>query len=183
VRKYVRDLLAFAIDCRAAPRRAQEHLAECETILRLETFGVGLKISSKLRLAGLRDRRVFREKLHLLSNATSDYDVVAVEAGCPAFAVKNFIANIVVDEALQFIFTRPALPRTGEAIGQIGNPRRRNNDSIGLFSFSAIEEMKKTKQSRAQHEKLEQGLFQQREFQDAYHMKASDQGVYQIGDV
>jgi hypothetical protein len=40
-------------------------------------------------------------------------------------------------------------------------------------SFLVADEMEKTKQSRAQHEKLEQRLFQQREFQ----------GVYQIGDV
>jgi hypothetical protein len=47
-----------------------------------------------------------------------------------------------------------------------------------------IHEVKKAKQSRTQHDKLEQRLSQQREFQGPLHFKAlPDQGVYQIGDV
>ena len=44
---------------------------------------------------------------------------------------------------------------------------------VGRFSFLPVDKMKETEQSRAEHEKLEQRLSQQREFQ----------GVYQIGDV
>jgi hypothetical protein len=66
-----------------------------------------------------------------------------------------------------------SLPRTGEAISQIGNARRRNNNPCRPFSFPVVDKVKKAKQSRAQHEELKQWLSQQRE----------PQGVYQIGDV
>jgi hypothetical protein len=74
---------------------------------------------------------------------------------------------------LQFLSARRALPGTGETVGKVGNPSRRNNYSCGRFSSLPIDEVKQAKQSRAEHEKLEQRLSRQREFQ----------GVYQIGDV
>ena len=44
--------------------------------------------------------------------------------------------------------------------------------ALWLYTKKYVDEMKKTKQTRAQHEKLEQRLSQQREFQNAPHFLA-----------
>ena len=76
---------------------------ECQMILRPEAFRIGLKIGGKLRLARFWDGRIFREELHLLPHAAADDDVVAVKASRAALAVEHFVANIVINEALQFL--------------------------------------------------------------------------------
>ena len=164
---------AVAIDSARAPRRAQENLAECEMIFGLEVLRVGLKIGGKLLLGRLRDSQIFSEKFHFLPYTAANDHVVAVEARRSTLAVEHLVANVIIDEALQFFFARRALPRTDETVGQIGNPSRRNNYSCGRFSFLPVDKVKQAKQSRAEHEKLKQRLSQQRELQ----------GVYQIGDV
>ena len=98
------------------------------TILGLELLRVGLEIGRKLFLARLCGGNVFSEKLHLLPHAATNDDVVAVEAGRPAFAVEHFIANVVIDEALQFLFARRAPPCAGESVRKVGNPCGRNDD-------------------------------------------------------
>ena len=63
--------------------------------------------------------------------------------------------------------------RTGETVREILDSGGRNHDLFGRVGFLVADDVEKAKQGRAQHEKLEQWLPQQREFQ----------GVYQIGDV
>jgi len=114
---------------------------ECEAILGPEALRVSLKIGSKLLLAWLRGRHSFSQKLHLLPHAAANDDVVAVQAGRSALAIEHFVANVVIDEALQFLFARRAPPCTGEAVRQIGHPGRRNNDPCGRLGFFLIDEM------------------------------------------
>ena len=124
-------------------------------ILGLESLRLGPKIGRKLVLGGFGDGGIFSEKLHLLSHTAANDDVIAVEAGGAALAVEHFVANVVVDEALQFLFARRALPGTGESLRKAGDPGGRNNDPFGRLSLLAADQMKQTKQRRAEHEKLE----------------------------
>ena len=128
-------MLAIAIDRRSAPRRAQKHLMECETVLRLETLRVGRKIGGKLRLAGFRDRGIFGKKFHFLPHAAADNDIVAVEAGCPALAVEHFIANVVVDKTLQFLLARRAPPRASKTVREIVYPAEETTILSGASVF------------------------------------------------
>src|SRR6202521_5946742 len=114
---------------------------ECQMIFSPEALRVSLKIGSKLLLVRLRRRYIFGEKLHFLPHAAANDDVVSVQAGRSALAVEHFVANVVIDEALQFLLARRAPPRTGEAVRQIGNPRRRNDDPCGRLGFFLIYEM------------------------------------------
>jgi hypothetical protein len=169
----VRELLAIALDCASPSRRAQENLVECKAILSREALRVSPEIGRKVLVGRFGNGCIFREKLHLLPHAAADDDVVAVEARRSALSVEYFVADIVVDEALQFLFVRRALPCAGETIRQVGNAGSRNNNPFGRFGFLPVDKVEEAKQSRAEHKKLEQRLSQQTEFQ----------GVYQIGDV
>jgi hypothetical protein len=124
-------------------------------VVSFEALRVGLKIGSKLLLARFCGRHIFSEKLHLLPDAAANDDVVTVQAGGPALAVKHFVVNVVLDEALQFLFARRALPCAGKTVRKVGNSGRRNNDPSGRFSFPLVDKLKEAKQSRAEHEKLE----------------------------
>src|SRR3981189_2636377 len=124
-------------------------------ILGPEALRVGLQIGSKLLLARFRDGHIFGEKFHFLPPAARNNDVGAVQAGRPALAVEHLVANVVIDEALQFLFARLALPRTGETIRKVGDPKRRNDDLRGSLIGLLADKIIKAEQGPAEHEELQ----------------------------
>ena len=79
---------------------------ECKLILNSKSFRTGREIGRKLLVARFRDGHILGEKLHFLSHAAANDDVVAVETCRSALAVEYLIPNVVVDEALQFLLIR-----------------------------------------------------------------------------
>ncbi len=71
-----------------------------QAFLHPELLRMGCQIGGKLFLARLHGRHVIREKFHLLSHAAANDGIVAVQAGCSAFAIKHLVANVVLDETL-----------------------------------------------------------------------------------
>ena len=86
-------------------------------------------------------------------------------------AIEHLVADVVLDETAQFLRTRRALPGAGEAVCQVLDPRR-GNDDLRRLRLLAADQIEEAEQRRPEHEEVQQRLLQQ-----ARH------GVYQIGDV
>jgi len=60
-----------------------------------------------------------------------------------ALAVEHLVANVVLDEALQFLLARRPPPRPRKSVAEVGDPRGGNNDFRGrfcaLFAGEAVE--------------------------------------------
>ena len=97
------DLLRVAFQCAAAPACTEKDVAERQPILGAKALRVGCQIGRELFVARVRGSHVLGEKFHLLPHAPADDEVVAVKARRPAFAVENLVADVVLDEALQFL--------------------------------------------------------------------------------
>ena len=146
---------------------------ECDLILGSKALRIGRKIGGKLLIGRLGCGHVLGHKFHLLPHTTAYDDVVPVQAGRSALAVEHLVANVVLDQALQFLLARKPPPRPRESVAEVGDPRGGNNDFLGRVGFLLVDQMKDAKESRAEHQKLEQRLSQKRK----------SQGVYQIGEV
>ncbi len=149
-------------------------MVKSQAFLGPELLGMGCQIGGKLFLARLNGGHVLSEKFHLLPHAAANDDIVSVQAGRSAFAVEHLVANVVVNEALQFLLSRRTPPCAGEAIRK-GGDARHGDDNLGrrLCFVLLAEHAEEAEQRRPQHEELQQRLPQQMQLQ----------GVYQIGDV
>ena len=92
---------------------------EGQPVLGPKPFRIGCEIGRELFIARLCGSHVLGEEFHLLPHAAANDEVVAVEAGRPAFAIENLVADVILDEALQFLLGRRAPPGAGE-IGRRG---------------------------------------------------------------
>ena len=106
---------------RTAPRCAQEDVMECQPILGPEPFRIGCEIGRELFVARLCGSHVLGEEFHLLPHTAANDEVVAVQARRPAFAIENLVADVVLDEALQFLLGRRTPPRAGESVREGGD--------------------------------------------------------------
>ena len=98
---------------------------ERQAVLGPKPLRIGCKIGRELFIARLCGGHVLGEKLHLLPHAAANDDIVAVQAGRSALAIEHLVANVVLDEALQFLLARRAPPCAGETVREVGDPRRR----------------------------------------------------------
>jgi hypothetical protein len=156
------------------PCRAQEDLVKSQAFLGSELLGMRFQIFGELVLARLHGCHVLSEKFHLLPHAAANNDIVSIQARGPAFAVEHLVANVVVNEALQFLRSRRTPPRAGEAVREGGDaPDRDDNLGRRHRLILPVEHAKEAEQRRPQYEELQQWLPQQMQLQ----------GVYQIGDV
>ena len=94
---------------------------ECEPVLGPEPFRVGCQEGRELLVARLRGSRVLGEEFHLLPHAAANDDIVAVEARRPAFAIENLVADVALDEDLQFLLGRRTPPGASETVGEVVN--------------------------------------------------------------
>ena len=128
---------------------------ECHTVICSEALWMGLEKIYELRFGWFGDGNFFGKKFHLLPHAAANDGVVAVKPRRPACAVEDLIADVVFDQAIQFLLARRSPPSLREAIPKIGDPRGGNNDLLGRFSASLCDESIDSEQYRAKHEELE----------------------------
>ena len=107
----------------APPRRValKKDMMERQPVLGPEPFRIGREIGRELLVARLCGSHVLGEEFHLLPHAAANDDVVAVEARRPAFAIENLVADVILDEALQFLLGRRAPPSASETVGEGGD--------------------------------------------------------------
>ena len=101
---------------------------EGQTFLGSELLRMRCQIIGKLFLARLDCGDVLGEEFHLLPDAAANDDIVAVQSGRSSFAIENLFADVIIDQALQFLLAWRTPPRPGEPIYQGGYARRGNND-------------------------------------------------------
>ena len=94
---------------------------ECQPIFGPEPFRIGCEIGRELFIARLRGSHVLGEEFHLLPHTTANDEVVAVQARCPAFAIENLVADVILDETLQLLLRRQAPPGASESFCKGGN--------------------------------------------------------------
>jgi hypothetical protein len=99
--KCVCDMPGVAVHSPPAPCCAQKDQMECEPVLGPEPFRVGCQEGCELLVARIHGSRVLCKEFHLLPHAAASDNIIAVEAGRPAFAVENLVADVVFDEELQ----------------------------------------------------------------------------------
>ena len=87
-----------------------------QPILGPKPLRIGCQMGRELFIAWLRGRHVLGEEFHLLPHAAANDEVVAVQPRGPSFAIENFVANVILDEALQFLFGRRAPPGAGKSV-------------------------------------------------------------------
>ena len=167
------DLLQILIDRIGAACRTEKHVMERKAVFGPETIRIGGEKGRKLAFGRFGDRNLFGQKLHLLPHAAADDDVIAIKPGCSSRAVEDFVANIILDQVLQFLLARRSPPRPRKSIRKVGDPRSGNNNLFRRLRASLVNESIEGKQDRTQHQELKQRLSEQ----------PGDQGVYQIGDV
>ena len=120
-----------------------------------ESLGMGCQKGSELLLARLNGGHVLGKEFHLLSHAAANDDIVAVQAGRSAFAIEHLVANIVVDETLQFRLGRRTPPRAGEAVLKGGDTLRGDDDLGRRLCFILLaEHAEEGEQGRPQQEEL-----------------------------
>ena len=96
-------------------------MMEGQPVLGPKAFRIGREIGRELFVARLCGGHVLGEELHLLPHAAANDEVVAVQARRPAFAIENLVADVILDQALQFLLGRRPPPRAGESVGQGGD--------------------------------------------------------------
>ncbi len=136
-------------------------MPECQPILAPEPFGIRRQIRRELCVARLRGRHVLDDEFHLLAQAAANDDVVAIKPQRPALAIEHLVANVVIDEAAQLLRARRALPGAGEAVGQVLDPRRGNDDPRRLLRFLLADQIEETEQRCPEDEEVQQRLLQQ----------------------
>src|SRR6185312_3731929 len=94
-------------------------MPECQAILDLEPLRMRRNIGGELFRGRLRANYVFGDKLHLLPHAATNDDVVPIQSRRLALTIENLVANVVFDEALQFLLGWLATPCASEAVGQV----------------------------------------------------------------
>ena len=95
---------------------------ECQTVFRPETFRIGCENGGKLRFGRFGGRNLFDEKFHLLPHAPANDDVIAVKPGAPPCAVKDFVADVVLDQALHLLLARRPAPRPRKSVAESFDP-------------------------------------------------------------
>src|SRR5690349_2371045 len=128
---------------------------ECELVLGAEAFRICRQIGRKLLIARLGCGHVLGEKFHLLPDAAANDDVVALQAGGSALAVEDLVADIVLDQALQFLLTWRPSPRSRKSVAEVGDPRGGYHDSLGRVRVSLAREAVEREQHRTKREELE----------------------------
>ena len=128
---------------------------ECDLILGSKALRIGRKIGGKLLIARLGCGHVLGQKFHLLPHTTAYDDVVPVQAGCSALAVEHLVADVVLDQALQFLLARRPPPRPRKSVAEVGDPRGGNNDFLGRVCASLADEAVEREQHCTKREKLE----------------------------
>src|ERR1700674_4612450 len=106
---------------------------KCQPSLCPKTFRIGREIGRELFIAWLYGGHVLDEESHLLPHASPNDHVVAVQARRSALTIENLVANVIVDEALQFLPGWRSPPSAGEAIRERGDALRGNDDLRGCF--------------------------------------------------
>jgi hypothetical protein len=89
-----------------------------------------------------------------LPHAAADDDVVAIKPRCSSRAVEHFVADIVLDQVLQFLPARLSPPRPRKSVREVGDPRSGNNDLFRRLRASLVNESKEDKQDRTQRQEL-----------------------------
>jgi len=123
-------------------------------VLGPEALRIGGEIGRKLLIIRLRYVHVLGEKFHLLPHAASNDSVVAVEAGRPALAVENLVANVVLNQVLQFLLARQPSPRPRKSVAEVGDPGGGNHEFLGRLRVLLADEAVEPEQHGAKGEKL-----------------------------
>src|SRR4030081_1108535 len=92
-------------------------------ILGPEAFRIGREIGGKLVIGWLGCGHFLRQKFHLLPHAAAYDDIAAVQAGRSALAVEDLVADVVLDQALQFLLARRPPPGSRKSVAEVGDPR------------------------------------------------------------
>ena len=138
---------------------------------------VGMRFQKSLQLfiAGIvLLMKVLGQKLHFLSKPAANDRVILFQAKLQGFAVVDFLANVVVDDVLDFIRLRRALPDSGPTIHENPDLGTGHNDLVTRLLRAAVLPRKQDKQHCPAQQKMNQ-----RFFEDSSH----EPGEYQIGDV
>ena len=158
------DLLGVPFQCAAAPGRAEKDMLERQPVLGAKPLRIGCQIGRELFVAWLRGSHVLGEKFHLLPHAPANEEIVAVQARRLAFAIENLVANLVLDEALQFLLGRRTPPGPREPVCEVGHALGRNDDLRGRLGVLLADQTEETEQRRPEHEEMQQRLPQQSSF-------------------
>ena len=160
--------------------RIEIHLAEGNPPIDAKDIGMRFQVLRQLSISRLSRRGdIVSNKLQLLLQPAPDNRVVLVQTHRYRFAVIDFLAHAVTDQAVQLFTCGWTLPSAREADHYRRDVSLRDDDLSRLIVSARREEMIRQKNGRS--EKKEMNEWFANKF---FHKRNYDfAGVYQMGDV